>query len=829
MFGFFWPYGSASDKEMPMEIGAYKTSVYSVKRFFPLFVSLLLAAGLIEAAETATPKVANAFVSLVAEKDSATLSNGLVEVGINFKSGSFSLTNPRSGEIVLSDAGMLPKGDAYKSVSVESQQDIADELGTGKRLTLAILQSAHGSPKAQPPQRLVTFTLYAQRPALVLGFGMKQPKWFRSRLTSASPLHDAKPFPGKILVSPMTLNGAAGADLALVTPGLTRVAPNSLMLTGLADGKRRTLVCGGLANKEFGKFVALRDGLLGVTAEDPVGRLIDPEQIYTSTDNFYIDAITADPFTALEQYGWAMRLANKAHPNIYDFPVLCGWGVGALSKLPNVNNSAKLVGELELAQKAGLTKYTKVGIRLEPDTYCNKDHGNTEQGWWDDEHWAKYKHLVPPYETFAKWCTAITERDGVPYTYFQLGMPSDDYARAFPGHMLFNDISQLDKKHSHHQPYVSYDYTDPDFQKRTLAMWQLLRREGMRGIKFDYPETGWRPEGGFEDIYATTNSAYRRAFELAREGLGADAVIDERNLGESGRPCLDVTAGIVDTQRTWSDSNKYDPAMISTDGLRWYKNRTVFNYYPDSKIVHGVSAGIRQSMLTMVYLTSGRIDLATSFSLFTPEITHDFTRIYPHYREPKTARPLDAFTGVRDPQVYDLELTPDWHQIALYNSGKEKAIISTSISGELVSNAIGLDPSAEYHAYEFWSDSYIGKLSGTAKLERELEPNHCAMISLRKVQPNPQVLSTNRHILQGWVDLAVVRWDAAAKTLSGTAKVIEGESFKIVITRNGFKNGKVSTEDGNARLEAHPASEDLAVIVLDRPTSGDSRWQVVFE
>ena len=41
---------------------------------------------------------------------------------------------------------------------------------------------------------------------------------------------------------------------------------------------------------------------------------------------------------------------------------------------------------------------------------------------------------------------------------------------------------------------------------------------------------------------------------------------------------------------------------------------------------------IRRSMLTMVYLTSGRIDLATSFSLFTPEITRDFSRIYPAYR-----------------------------------------------------------------------------------------------------------------------------------------------------------------------------------------------------
>ena len=79
-----------------------------------------------------------------------------------------------------------------------------------------------------------------------------------------------------------------------------------------------------------------------------------------------------------------------------------------------------------------------------------------------------------------------------------------------------------------------------------------------------------------------------------------------------------MTAGVVDTQRTWTDSNKYVPGMVTISGLRWYKNRTVFNYYPDTKAVHNLSPEIRRSMLTMVYLTSGRIDLSTSFSAGYP-------------------------------------------------------------------------------------------------------------------------------------------------------------------------------------------------------------------
>jgi hypothetical protein len=313
-----------------------------------------------------------------------------------------------------------------------------------------------------------------------------------------------------------------------------------------------------------------------------------------------------------------------------------------------------------------------------------------------------------------------------------------------------------------------------------------------------------------------------------REAFGKDGFIDERNLGESGRPCLEVTAGIVDTQRTWGDSKDYEPAMISVSGLRWYKNRSVFHYYPDTKAVHGITPGIRQSLLTMVFLTSGRLDLATSFSFFTPEITRDVSRTYPHYSEAKSARPLDAFTGVKDPQVYDLELTPDWHQITFYNTGKERAAISTAMSGQCVDNAIGLDPSAEYHAYDFWSDTYLGKISGKARLEREIEPNHCAMISVRKAQAHPQVVSTDRHILQGWVDLTDIRWDSASKTLSGTAHIIGGDPFKISIAHNGAKPLEAQASGGDAKLEPH-AAPGLGALVLTAKQNTDIKWALRYE
>lgn len=792
-----------------------------------------------QAAETVTtgPTASASAVAVLQDGDaSVTLSNGMVTLRIDTQKRAITLTESQTGELLLADGWMAADGwggelgktakkDDLKNWTISlTVEPVDDAFGRGQRAVLAMTDPK----RAALPMYLFSYSLYENTGAVFMGFGLRNHTDRDVRLMIAAPMIGAKLMPGATCENFLTLNGAAGAEATHIKRGPERTSPNSLMLTFTVQGRWRSVVWGGLCYKEFAKYASINNSGLGFNAQDPVGRLVDAGKTYWADDTFYLDVTTTDPFVALEKYGRTMRLANHAKPNVYDFPVLCGWGVGALSGLPGVNDSKKLVGELEAAQKAGVTKYTKVAVRLEPDSYCYKD-GNTEQGWWDDAHWSQFGHLVPPYETFAKWCKAINERDGIPYTYFQVGMPSDDYARAFPGHMLFNDISRLQVKHSHHQPLVSYDYTDPEFQKHMRDVWSRLRKDGVRGIKFDYPETGWRPEGGFEDRHATTASAYRESFRLCREGLGPDALIDERNLGESGRPCLDLTAGLVDTQRNWYDSNKFVPSMVTIGGLRWYKNRTVFNYYPDSKTVHDCSKEIRRSMLTMVYLTSGRIDLATSFTLFTPEIVHDFTRIYPAYREPFTARPLDAFTGVVDPQVYDLELTPQWHQVALFNTGSKSDKVVVPLSGDRVTTgAIGLDAAAVYYVYDFWDDSLVGKFPGTATVEKTLEPSACAMLSVREALPHPQVLSTNRHVLQGWVDLANVKWDAANRQLTGTAKVIGGETYRITLALNGYTTETAEADGVAIQVTPRTGDEPLAEVSLRTEQNHDVSWKVVF-
>jgi hypothetical protein len=808
----------------------------------------------------------------IAEKEGhVAIGNAIVRVDIDLKNGVYDVSDAKTGVVAIAKAhaevdglGVINSKQSNRLFDTGcklswKESDVADALGTGKTLTLHNVQSSG-------LELLTTFTLYDGKSFVVLGGGIVNHLSYAIRIKSLQPLAGGAAFPALEMMNPKNLNGGAGSTVNAVRDGTSLACENSLLLTFTdKDGARHSLVAGGLTYHDFAKYAALGkfeswDGYPGywhnpelgetwrtiwnpiaqvhlpddfpavnvqVSAVDPSGRLVDAGTTYQPDDLFYVDVATADPFVALEQYGLAFRAATKAHPNIYNNLTLCGWFSGR-------NNAQALVDEMDTANKLGMMKTIPVTVRLEPDTYCWVNNGNTEQGWWDDAHWLKYGHLVAPYDTFRKWIAAVKSRGGNAETYFQCGAPSEDYAEAHPTQMLGGDISNLHRRHTHIDPAVVYDTTDKDFQVHMHEVWARLKEDGLAGVKFDYPDMTWRPEGGFDDKHATTASAYRAWFQMCRDGLGPDALIHERALGSN---CLDVTAGIVDLQRVCGDSDKWLPGMSALGGLRWYKNRVVMSYYPDSKafvkfdekgqrIDHSVMDPIpRRSLITMLFTTAGRIELATSFTKLTPDVVHDLGRAFPMLSE-RSARPVDAFTGAKTPHVYVYRIDDQWSQVTLCNDDPAPATISAPLSGDQASTgSLGLDPAKIYYVYEFWNDKLVGKIAGSAKLEQPLAGEEARMYSVHEVLDHPQVISTNRHLMQGYLDLANVKWDAATKQLSGTAKVVGDEPFRITIADNGSAAAKCAAEHAEASLEPH-ADTGLTTLILQRADNGDVAWHV---
>jgi hypothetical protein len=290
--------------------------------------------------------------------------------------------------------------------------------------------------------------------------------------------------------------------------------------------------------------------------------------------------------------------------------------------------------------------------------------------------------------------------------------------------------------------------------------------------------------------------------------------------------------GAVASQRIWGDTDQFIPKMITRTGLRWYKNRVVVNYDTDAKDPADATPvenleGLK-TMMTMCYVLSGRFLQGRSFDQLSEKQIHVISRTFPYHSSPKSARPIDAFTSSYPvPRIFDYEVNPEWHQLTFYNDKKDAPVdLSVALSGSLNDGGLGMKEDQDYYVYDFWNDSFIGRLNGRDTLKQELRAGETRMMSIHTVEKNPQFISTNRHIMQGMIDLHECKWIEKAKVLEGKSEVVDGDDYIIIIAKNGYSPVEVMVSGGKAKMIENELG--LMKLVIKSSKKQMVNWQIKF-
>jgi hypothetical protein len=290
-----------------------------------------------------------------------TIANGYVSLTYDLKSGTYSSTDLTSAITTFAGARFTVDETGWKqpegTTRTWATTEIKDSIGTGKRLSVTEKPNA-----GYLLTKTLHITLYDELPMVALGFSVTNHTALPARIARIGMIDKANLYPGKTLESPQWLRGGAGAQPNRVQTGLEITAHNNLLLTGKIASTRRSLVVGGLHYHEFLRQISVNEKKrqFTVTIEDPQGKLIAAGATYHARDSVFLDVSTTDPFGSLEAYGMALRKANHARPKSYDFPTLCGWLVsqGSYGEGVPLNNSKALVGQMEIAAKSGILRYT---------------------------------------------------------------------------------------------------------------------------------------------------------------------------------------------------------------------------------------------------------------------------------------------------------------------------------------------------------------------------------------------------------------------------------------------------------------------------------------
>ena len=186
-------------------------------------------------------------------------------------------------------------------------------------------------------------------------------------------------------------------------------------------------------------------------------------------------------------------------------------------------------------------------------------------------------------------------------------------------------------------------------------------------------------------------------------------------------------------------------------------------------------------------------------------------------------RPLDLFPTFDMLPVWDLKVRrpfADWDVVALFNWAPKEAVIGFDFA------ELGLSETGKYAVYEFWTRAFQGVRTGRFSMP---VPGHgVRLLAVHRAQPNPQFLSSDRHVTQGAVELTRLAWDAPSRTLAGSVKAVRSSPLTLrFLAPPGFTFRSAVAEAGaSARASADAAG--VVSVTLTSPVSQDVPFRLTW-
>jgi NPCBM/NEW2 domain/Melibiase/Alpha galactosidase C-terminal beta sandwich domain len=323
------------------------------------------------------------------------------------------------------------------------------------------------------------------------------------------------------------------------------------------------------------------------------------------------------------------------------------------------------------------------------------------------------------------------------------------------------------------------------------------------------------PAGDADALYRATLASIRAAIGPDRYLLGCWVV-----------PLEGV--GLMNGARIGAD------VLPNWDGFRFALRATMEYYFlhnvawyadPDVLIVRPpLPLEQARAWATLAGLTGQALLTSDRLTDLPEERVELLRRVYPA----TDVCPLDLFKSERNKRVFDLKvkhLGRGYDVVGLFNFDESKP------SPVYVSwKDLGLPPERPVHIFDFWNKEYLGAWEGGISVE--MPPASCRVLTLTPASDRVQLISTSRHITQGWVDLVSQTHDAAKNSWAGRSRAVREDPYEL---RFAFPVGRnFVVRDAAARAASGPLPVKIsnhqgwAAVGFTSPRTAEVSWEVSF-
>jgi hypothetical protein len=142
-----------------------------------------------------------------------------------------------------------------------------------------------------------------------------------------------------------------------------------------------------------------------------------------------------------------------------------------------------------------------------------------------------------------------------------------------------------------------------------------------------------------------------------------------------------------------------------------------------------------------------------------------------------------------------------WDVVGVFNWTDRPARRTVDLS------RLGLDPNDKYLVWDFWAQEPVSRQRGEATLELDVARTSCRLLVIHRNNGQPRLISSDRHLAVGVLDVDDVNWSGTDRRLSGrSSQLVAGAPFEyiffvpptLIITRARF-----GAEDGRVRSLGH--------------------------
>jgi hypothetical protein len=544
---------------------------------------------------------------------------------------------------------------------------------------------------------------------------------------------------------------------------------------GLFNGyNKESLVCGFVKNDlGLGQIILSKtvNGSLSLYTESVFakGTELNPGKSLSSGD--FLFNISGNPYSALEEYADIMGVLNIPRKKT----IINGWCSWFYTY--------EFVTEEEVIRNA---EFVSVNMKQSGLEYIQVDEGYQRfHGEWEGND--RFPHGM---KWLAEKIKSYGLKPGIWFAPFIISEPTQLFSE-HPEWLLKHEDGSLmrvgpwpeedtDWARNENPRRYCLDISHPEAQKWLFNLFDTAANDwGYEMFKIDFVAWSILSAHHFFDRTYTPAMAYRKGIEIIRSAIGNEKHINDCGPGP-------VTTGLIDSMRieidqfygfsdaSWKQYFLDSSSSAQAIAKRYYFNNKTWINDADHICMNLLSVPEAQAAASLIALSGGNVISGDRLTELDNSKLEILKKIFPSFGE--AARPVDLFDSDRH-SVFSLNIKKpfgEWHIIGIFNTSKTE-VLKKSIP----LSRLGLDPLMKYVSYDFWMDRLNGEFSGS--MDVKVQPASVTVLSLHLKKEYPHVISTDRHILQGAVEMLDVQWFDSSKTLRGSSFGSRHSSYNITV------------------------------------------------